>query len=84
MMHHNPRQFAVPDNGSRGNRRSIRLKGYDVTMIGSPAHVTMCTAFRTSLFGEVIQGTMQLNEIGRIVDDAARVGGAPAEWGREL
>jgi len=41
-------------------------------MIGSPAYVTIRTSCRTCLYGEVIQGTMQLNEIGRIVDDAWR------------
>ncbi|MEJ5348028.1 MAG: transposase [Desulfosoma sp.] len=48
------------------HRRSIRLKGYDYTQPGA-YFVTICTQDRTCLFGEVVNGQMQLNEAGRRV-----------------
>ena len=49
-----------------GNRRSIRLRGYDYTR---PAayFLTLCVKNRECLFGEIAAGKMQLNEFGRIV-----------------
>ena len=48
-------------------RRSVRLKGHDYTRPGS-YYVTLCTANRECLFGDVIQGKMELNALGRIVE----------------
>lgn len=50
-------------------RRSIRLKGYDYSISGA-YFVTICTWQRECLFGELVDGTMQVNELGRIVDEA--------------
>ncbi|ASV76069.1 hypothetical protein THTE_3467 [Thermogutta terrifontis] len=50
----------------RHHRRSIRLRGYDYTQPGA-YFVTVSTQGRASLFGEVADGEMRLNEVGRIV-----------------
>ncbi|MCI0454365.1 MAG: transposase [Candidatus Dadabacteria bacterium] len=50
------------------HRRSIRLKGYDYTHVGA-YFVTICTQNRECLFGEVVDGEMQLNETGQVVAD---------------
>ena len=48
------------------HRRSIRLKGYDYSRPGA-YFITICTHQRKCLFGEVIDGRMQLNNLGNIV-----------------
>ena len=45
-------------------RRSIRLKGYDYSLPGA-YFVTICTFERQPLFGEVVNGNLQLNQLGR-------------------
>jgi putative transposase len=50
------------------NRRSIRLKGYDYTREGA-YFVTICAQDRKCLFGEIVDGRMVLNEVGKIVCD---------------
>ncbi|HOK89274.1 MAG TPA: transposase, partial [Candidatus Hydrogenedentes bacterium] len=50
------------------HRRSIRLQGYDYTQPGA-YFITICTANRKCLFGEVVDCQMRLNETGRIVRD---------------
>ncbi|MGH7601113.1 MAG: transposase [bacterium] len=52
------------------HRRSIRLKGYDYSQAGA-YFITICTHDRECIFGEIRDGQMQLNEIGKIVE---------AEW----
>ena len=47
-------------------RRSIRLKGYDYSQPGA-YFVTICTQNGECLFGRVIDGRMQLNDAGRMV-----------------
>jgi REP element-mobilizing transposase RayT len=47
-------------------RRSIRLQGYDYSQPGA-YFVTICTRNRESLFGEIVEGEMILNEYGQIV-----------------
>jgi putative transposase len=47
-------------------RRSIRLQDYDYSQTGA-YYITMCTRNRECLFGNVIDGQIQLNEIGQIV-----------------
>lgn len=54
------------------HRRSIRLKGYDYTQPGA-YFVTFCAYQRMHLFGEVVNGEMVLNDVGKI---------ARAEWFR--
>jgi REP element-mobilizing transposase RayT len=50
------------------HRRSIRLKGYDYSEEGG-YFVTICTHNRECLFGEIVEGEMRLNEIGKIVKE---------------
>ncbi|MCC6627190.1 MAG: transposase [Chloroflexi bacterium] len=51
----------------RHHRRSIRLKGYDYRQAGA-YFVTIVTQDRACLFGEAIDGGMQLNDAGRMVE----------------
>jgi REP element-mobilizing transposase RayT len=50
------------------HRRSIRLREYDYRNAGA-YFVTICTFQRECLFGEVVNGEMQLKEYGKIVRD---------------
>ncbi|RWX43633.1 REP element-mobilizing transposase RayT [Candidatus Electrothrix aarhusensis] len=50
------------------HRRSIRLQGYDYSRAGAYC-ITLCTHERECLFGEITDGEMHLNNIGRIVAD---------------
>ena len=50
------------------HRRSIRLDGYDYTQAGA-YFITICTYERECLFGNVVEGNMQPNDLGRIVAD---------------
>lgn len=45
------------------HRRSIRLKDYDYSHAGA-YFVTICTRERVCLFGQVVDGTMRVNEYG--------------------
>ncbi len=47
-------------------QRSIRLQGYDYSQAG-PYFVTVCTQNRECLFGEIADGQMVLNDVGREV-----------------
>ena len=47
------------------HRRSIRLKGYDYSREGA-YFITVCTKDKEWLFGDVINGEMQLNDIGNV------------------
>lgn len=47
------------------SRRSIRLKGYDCAQAGA-YFVTICAHQRAHLFGEIMDGVMQLNRWGEI------------------
>jgi len=47
-------------------RRSIRLKGYDYSEAGT-YFVTICTQNRECLFGNIIDGTIRLNEAGEMI-----------------
>lgn len=53
-------------NPQTHHRRSIRLKGYDYAQSGA-YFVTICTQGHVCLFGEVVDGEMQLNDAGRMV-----------------
>lgn len=55
-------------NPANHHRRSLRLKDYDYTQAGA-YFITICTHNRECLFGNVMDGEMQLNETGRIVAD---------------
>ena len=56
--------------GSSPRRHSIRLPGYDYSQAGA-YFVTICTYNRRPLFGEIHDGEMQLNALGRV---------ASAQW----
>lgn len=47
------------------HRRSIRLKGFDYTQAGA-YYITIVTHQREHLFGEVVNGEMQLNKFGLV------------------
>lgn len=49
------------------HRRSIRLKGYDYSSDGA-YFVTICAWQRECLFGDIVNGEMQLNDYGLAVD----------------
>ena len=48
-------------------RRSIRLKGYDYSRPGA-FFITICVHNRDCLFGEIVNGRMELNENGKTVE----------------
>jgi putative transposase len=48
------------------HRRSIRLRGYDYSLAGA-YFITICTHHRESLFGDIVNGAMLLNDPGRMV-----------------
>jgi REP element-mobilizing transposase RayT len=50
------------------HRRSIRLAGYDYSQPGA-YFVTLVTRGRECLFGEIVNGVMQLSAMGRIADE---------------
>ena len=50
------------------HRRSIRLKDYDYSEAGG-YFLTICSFKRNCIFGEVINGEMHLNKIGRAVKE---------------
>jgi REP-associated tyrosine transposase len=50
------------------HRRSMRLKGYDYAQAGA-YFVTICTYDRACLFGDIVDGTMQLNDAGQMVQE---------------
>lgn len=55
-------------NNERHHRHSIRLRGYDYREAGA-YFVTVCTWRRGCLFGEIIDGKMELNGFGECVKD---------------
>jgi putative transposase len=52
----------------RRHRQSIRWQEHDYTA-GGTYFVTICTADRAYLFGDVLDGEMRVNALGRIVED---------------
>ena len=55
-------------NFNNHHRRSIRLPGADYSVPGF-YFITICTANRECLFGEVVDGETVLNDFGKIVQD---------------
>lgn len=53
---------------SHRNRRSIRLKNFDYAQAGA-YFITICTHHKECLFGEIIEGSMQLNSAGVMIRD---------------
>ena len=50
------------------HRQSIRWQEHDYAASGT-YFVTICTADRACLFGDVLEGEMRVNALGRIVED---------------
>ena len=48
-------------------RRTIRVQGYDYTQ-GGAYFITICARNRECLWGNVVNGVVQLNETGRLVE----------------
>ena len=57
----------VKNLNDQRRRRSIRLQNYDCSKSGA-YYITVCTRNRELLFGDVVRGQMQINEVGRIVE----------------
>ncbi len=55
-------------DSARHNRRSIRLRGYDYSQDGM-YFLTICANQQECLFGKIVNGSMRLNELGRIVSE---------------
>ena len=53
---------------NKQHRRSIRLAHYDYSRSGI-YFVTICTHQKQCLFGEIVEGKMLLNQIGKMVRD---------------
>ncbi len=53
--------------GHKHHRRSLRLKGYDYSQSGG-YFVAVVTLDRACLFGEIVNGTIRLNESGQMVE----------------
>ena len=53
-------------NPDKHHRQSIRLQGYDYASAGA-YFITICAYQRECLFGDIVDGEMQLNEYGKIV-----------------
>jgi putative transposase len=55
----------MPYNPEIHHRHSIRLQGYDYSASGA-YFITICTYQRQCLFGDVVNGMMELNSFGRL------------------
>ena len=53
------------------HRRSIRLQGYNYSQAGL-YFITMCCQDRLCLFGQVVDGKMILNDVGKMADQCWR------------
>ena len=58
------------NNSDKHHRKTIRLRDYDYLQEGA-YFVTICTHKKKCILGDVVNGEMQLNEYGRLVE---------AEW----
>lgn len=61
-------QSPQPASQQFNNRRSIRLKNYDYSGEGL-YFITLCTADRKKIFGEIINGEMHLSTFGAIANE---------------
>ena len=52
-------------NSDIHHRQSTRLNGYDYSRAGA-YFITICTHDREHLFGEIVNGTMELNKLGNV------------------
>lgn len=65
-MKYNPNKHHWTFDPAQG-RRSIRLEGYDYSTPGA-YFITLCVNKRLCLFSEIIDGKMELNSAGEMVD----------------
>ena len=56
----------MSDASTARQRRPLRLRGYDYALPGM-YFVTLCVQGRRCLFGDVVNGTMEANDAGRMV-----------------
>ena len=63
----------MPYDPAKHHRRSVRLKGHDYSESGAYV-VTVCSEHHLSIFGEIVDERMRLNDVGEMVD----------QWWREL
>ena len=63
--HASPLHHAPSPNPERRRRRSIRLREFDYTQHGA-YFVTICTQNRMCIFGDIVNGEMRVNDIGRV------------------
>ena len=49
-----------------GNRKSIRLKGYDYSTPNA-YFITICTQNHVCLFGDIVEGEMECNDAGKMI-----------------
>src|SRR5688572_22638458 len=63
---HAPPSFPMPYDPDIHDRHSIRLDGFDYARRGA-YFVTICTADRQCLFGDIAAGELILNKWGQIV-----------------
>ncbi len=57
----------MPFDPALHHRRSIRLRGYDYSGPGAYC-LTICTRGKRHLVGEIVEGEMQLNPAGKMVE----------------
>jgi putative transposase len=58
--------LVVKFDPEKHHRRSFRLRGYDYAQAGA-YFVTICTQNRKWLFGEIVDGEMRMNDVGKMV-----------------
>jgi REP element-mobilizing transposase RayT len=58
----------MPTVGPLLQRKRLRLHGYDYTEPGA-YFVTICVSDRSCLFGDIVEGSVRLSELGRIVHE---------------
>ena len=58
----------MEDKSKYPQRRSLRLRAYDYAAAGA-YFVTVCTQKRRCLFGNIENGSMHLNDFGRLAAD---------------
>ncbi|MDD5089117.1 MAG: transposase [bacterium] len=61
------REFEMDNPLSFPQRKRLRLAGYDYSQAGMYA-ITICTHARACFFGQVVNGRVILNELGKIVE----------------
>jgi REP element-mobilizing transposase RayT len=57
----------MADDQPKRHRRSVRLRDYNYSQSGA-YFVTICTKERACMFGEIVDGAMQLNDAGIMVE----------------